>query len=319
MVASPALSDTQTAAATSGPGASAPMVASAAGTAVDRALVAAEPAPLLAQGGNAAMMQQLIQENQQLKQRLERLESMMGVKASAPAPMLPKDGFFLQGDIGYQQRMVAGEDGYTLTFFNPGFVGSVGVGYRYNKNWRFSAEYANLSSSARRLAGPNNATGNTVSVAAGSTVDPTTGACTAGPCTVANINTNNNYFDTTAVQGGIVLNQYTLNAYYDLPGFGDKGRIRPYLGFGVGSQKSSIVGLGQQGAPSQFIVYSSTWAPLITFDAGLNYQISSSAEAYLGAKYALGSELWFQNTPFGNLLPQSSRNWIIKTGIRYTF
>ena len=51
----------------------------------------------------------------------------------------------------------------------------------------------------------------------------------------------------------------------------------------------------------------------------MNYLVSKNTEVYLGAKYALGSELLFLNTSFGNLLPQSARNWILKTGIRYTF
>jgi len=33
----------------------------------------------------------------------------------------------------------------------------------------------------------------------------------------------------------------------------------------------------------------------------------------------LGSELLFDNTAFGGLLPQSSRSWIINGGFRSTF
>jgi hypothetical protein len=233
----------------------------------------------------SSTVDQLIQENRELKLRLERLEKYAGLNPKAPEPLLPKKGFFVQGDLGYQYRDTAGEDGNTVTSFQGGFYGSTGIGVRVNKNFRFSAEYSNLSS---------------------------------------NVNTVSSAFDTTRNYpgfGAIVLNEYTANAYYDLDGFGYQKRWRPYVGVGVGTVKSSIIQLNNTQARSFNVPNANgeTWAPLVTFEGGMNYLVSKNTEVYLGAKYALGSELLFLNTSFGNLLPQSARNWILKTGIRYTF
>lgn len=246
----------------------------------------------------SSTVDQLIQENRDLKLRLERLEKLSGVNPKVPEALLPKNGFYIQGDLGYQYRDVAGENGNTWTAFYGGFYGSAGLGYRLNKNFRFAAEYANLSSKASRvatLANPN---------------DVTTGYSAPG-------------------LGAITLNQYTFNAYYDVDGFGPKKRYRPYIGLGVGTNTSSIIQLSNTvAAPLNFcgptgtspcIANGVTSAPVVTFEAGINYVVSKNMEIYAGGKYALGSELLFNNTAFGNLLPQSSRNWILKTGLRYTF
>jgi Opacity family porin protein len=234
----------------------------------------------------SSTVEQLIQENRDLKLRLERLEKLAGVNPKAPEPLLPKNGFYIQGDLGYQYRDLAGEDGNTWTAFYGGFYGSGGIGYRLNKNFRFGAEYANLSSNASRVASSNGS--------GGSLSAPGLGA--------------------------ITLNQYTFNAYYDVDGFGPKKRYRPYVGLGVGTNTSSIIQVSNTIA-AQSGLYSNgvTSAPVVTFEAGINYVVTKNFEAYAGGKYALGSELLFNNTAFGNLLPQSSRNWILKAGLRYTF
>jgi len=258
-----------------------------------------------ASGAAAPTVEQLQQENDDLKARLERLEQLLDVKnadqtkvkanAQALKPLIPKNGFYIQGDIGGQYRDLAGENGYTVTAFQSGFYGSAGVGYRYNKNFRFSAEYANLSSNVGSVA-----------------------ACYQTPPSACGTNANDGVF--FPGQGAIVLNQYTLNAYYDLDGFGYRKRFRPYVGLGVGTQKSSIIALSNtQAAPFGLYAYGDAWAPVVTFAGGISYVVSKNGEVYLGGKYSLGSELLFDNTAFGDLLPQSSRNWIVTGGFRYTF
>ena len=72
----------------------------------------------------SSTVDQLIQENRELKLRLERLEKYAGLNPKAPEPLLPKKGFFVQGDLGYQYRDTAGENGNTVTSFQGGFYGS---------------------------------------------------------------------------------------------------------------------------------------------------------------------------------------------------
>lgn len=237
------------------------------------------------------MIQMLIQQNEELRERIEKLEAASSsTSASAESDALvPKNGLYVQADIGGQFRDSAGEDGDTVTYFESGFYGSAGIGYRFSPNFRLSAEYANQSSDTDKVSA--------------------------------------NYGDGNALNGqplpglgAITLNQYTLNAYYDVPGFGYKKRIRPYVGVGVGTQKSSIIGVSNDFA-SEFGLYAfgETWAPLVTFQAGASYIVNENTEIYAGGKYAHGSEMLFRGTDFGNLLPQSARNWSVSGGVRYTF
>ena len=234
----------------------------------------------------------LILENKELKARLERLEalveSQMAVQEGEEKPeaietaFLPKNGIYVQGDLGGQWRQLAGESGTTYTEFDWGWQGSLGIGYRVNKNIRFSGEFAHLNNSA--------------DVVAAEATGPLPGV------------------------GDITLNQWTANLYYDLNGFGKDKRFRPYVGIGVGTQQSILNGISNTGAAG-FGLFANgrTWAPLVTYEVGLGYLISKNLDAYVAAKYALGSELFFEDTDFGNLLPQSSRNFTLKTGLRYTF
>lgn len=254
---------------------------------------------LIAQASPESAFQELQQENQGLRDRLQRLENLLNVspiktgEAQLPAPLVPKNGLYIQGDLGGQDRQLAGENGYTVTSFDGGFYGSAGVGYRLNKNFRISAEYANLTSNVDEVA-----------------------ACATLTCG-ATPSVDGIFFPG---QGDIVLNQYTLNAYYDADGFGYRKRFRPYVGIGVGTQSSTINNLSNSvTAPLGLFANGNAWAPLITFSGGLSYVISQKAEIFFGGKYALGSELLFEDTAFGDLLPQSSRNWIINGGFRYTF
>jgi opacity protein-like surface antigen len=247
---------------------------------------------LVAQQSDSALIQQLLIQNAELQKRIEKLESASSTEQAAPADasaLIPKNGVYVQADIGAQYRDSAGENGDTVTYLKSGFYGSAGLGYRLSKNFRLSGEYTNQSSNA-----------NQVSADYGSG-NPLNGIPQPG-------------------LGAIVLNQYTFNAYYDAPGFGYKKRIRPYVGLGVGTQKSSLIGISNTfAAPFGLYANGATWAPLVTFQAGAAYVVNKNTEIYAGAKYAEGSELLFRNTAFGNLLPMSSRNWSVSGGVRYTF
>ncbi len=198
--------------------------------------------------------------------------------------IIPKKGFYVNGDLGYQDRELAGENGDTVTEFKKGSMGSVGIGYRFNKNFRMSAEYARINNDV-----------DTVASSASS------GAPLEG-------------------EGNVILKQYTINAYYDVDGFGNRKQYRPYVGIGVGNQTSIIEDLTNVGAkPFGLIVNDEATAPITQYKAGLNISANDKTEYYVGGSYIHGSELLFRNTAFGNLLPQSSRNWVLQSGIRYTF
>lgn len=251
------------------------------------------PASALGQEVDSSTVQQLLQQNAELRQRIEKLEAASATdepdQAAESNALVPKNGFYVQADIGGQFRDWAGEDGDTVTYFKSGFYGSAGLGYRLSKNFRLSAEYANQSSIADKVSAFYGF-GNSLN-----------GVPLPG-------------------KGAIVLNQYTFNAYYDAPGFGYKKRIRPFVGVGVGTQKSSIIGISNTFASAAGLyAYGDTWSPLITLQAGAAYVVNKNTEIYAGAKYAQGAELLFRDTAFGNLLPQSSKNWSVSGGVRYTF
>jgi len=74
------------------------------------------------------------QENLELRQRIQRLEQLLNVSAPSPgqaekpAPIVAKSSVYLEGSLGGQYRDLAGENGYTVTSFQPGFYGSAGAG-----------------------------------------------------------------------------------------------------------------------------------------------------------------------------------------------
>lgn len=246
----------------------------------------------LAQEADPSTIEMLIQQNAELRERIEKLEaaaSTSDAEKESEQNLAPKNGLYVQADIGGQFRDFAGEDGDTVTYFKRGFYGSAGIGYRFSENFRMSAEYANQSSDVDKVSADYG-------------------------------------FETTLNgrplpgMGAITLNQYTLNAYYDVPGFGYRKRIRPYAGVGVGVQKSSIMGLSNDFASTaDLYAWGETWVPLLTLQAGASYVVNENTEIYAGGKYSQGAEMLFRGTDFGNILPQSSKNWSVSGGVRYTF
>ena len=46
---------------------------------------------------------------------------------------------------------------------------------------------------------------------------------------------------------------------------------------------------------------------------------TDQAEFFIGGEYSFVDNFLLEDTDFGNLQPQGSRSWILKTGARYTF
>jgi opacity protein-like surface antigen len=243
---------------------------------------------------------------EQARERIMRLEAelimlkrSLGMDRQNRKIVLPKQGVYVQADIGLQQREFAGENGVTNLMFDPGLYGGVGVGYRYDRNFRFGFEYSQMNNAVSKIR-----PGIPIPV-----VDPILGP----------VGTNGAQFP---ANGTVKLDSYTLNAYYDLNGFGFEKRFRPYLGAGVGLMTSTISNLQPAFFPSIGVnraLNGENTQPTFNFQAGLAYLFKRNTEFYLGGQYSYTSTFLFQNTDFGTLMPNGARNWTLKTGVRYTF
>lgn len=243
---------------------------------------------------------------EQARERIMRLEAelimlkrSLGMDRQNRKIVLPKQGVYVQADIGLQQREFAGENGVTNLMFDPGLYGGVGVGYRYDRNFRFGFEYSQMNNAVSKIR-----PGIPIPV-----VDPILGP----------VGTNGAQFP---ANGTVKLDSYTLNAYYDLNGFGFEKRFRPYLGAGVGLMTSTISNLQPAFFPSIGVnraLNGENTQPTFNFQAGLAYLFKRNTEFYLGGQYSYTSTFLFENTDFGTLMPNGARNWTLKTGMRYTF
>jgi opacity protein-like surface antigen len=234
-----------------------------------------------------------------LEAELIMLKRSLGMDRQNKKILLPKQGIYVQADIGLQQREFAGENGITNLMFDPGLYGGVGIGYRYDRNFRFGFEYSQMNNAVSKIR-----PGIPIPV-----VDPVLGP----------IGTNGEQFP---ANGTVRLDSYTLNAYYDLNGFGYEKRFRPYLGAGVGLMTSKISNLQPAFFPSAGVdraLNGENTQPTFNFQAGISYLFNRNAEFYLGGQYSYTSTFLFQNTDFGTLMPNGARNWTLKTGMRYTF
>ena len=73
----------------------------------------------------------------ELEAELIILKRSLGMDRQNKKILIPKTGIYIQGDIGIQQREFAGENGITNLTFDPGLYGGAGLGYRYDRNFRF--------------------------------------------------------------------------------------------------------------------------------------------------------------------------------------
>jgi len=243
---------------------------------------------------------------EQARERIMRLEAelimlkrSLGMDRQNRKIVLPKQGVYVQADIGLQQREFAGENGVTNLMFDPGLYGGLSVGYRYDRNFRFGFEYSQMNNAVSKIR-----PGIPIPV-----VDPILGP----------VGTNGAQFP---ANGTVKLDSYTLNAYYDLNGFGFEKRFRPYLGAGVGLMTSTISNLQPAFFPSIGVnraLNGENTQPTFNFQAGLAYLFKRNTEFYLGGQYSYTSTFLFENTDFGTLMPNGARNWTLKTGMRYTF
>lgn len=243
--------------------------------------------------------EQARQKIMELEAELILLKRSLGMDRQNKKILLPKNGVYVQGDIGIQQREFAGENGITNLIFDPGLYGGVGIGYRYDRNFRFSFEYSQMNNAVSKIR-----PGIPIPV-----VDPKIGE----------VGANGEQFP---ANGNVRLDSYTLNAYYDLNGFGYEKRFRPYLGAGIGLMTSTIYDLQPSFFPSIGVnraLNGKNTQPTFNFQAGLAYLFNKQTEFYLGGQYSYTSTFLFENTSFGTLMPNGARNWVLKTGVRYTF
>ena len=234
-----------------------------------------------------------------LEAELIMLKRSLGMDRQNKKILLPKQGIYVQADIGLQQREFSGENGITNLMFDPGLYGGVAIGYRYDRNFRFSFEYSQMNNAVSKIR-----PGIPIPV-----VDPVLGP----------VGANGEQFP---ANGTARLDSYTLNAYYDLNGFGYEKRFRPYLGAGVGLMTSKLSNLQPAFFPSvgsDRTLNAENTQPTFNVQAGISYLFSRNAEFYLGGQYSYTSTFLFQNTAFGTLMPNGARNWTLKTGMRYTF
>jgi opacity protein-like surface antigen len=235
----------------------------------------------------------------ELEAELIILKRSLGMDRQNKKILVPKSGIYLQGDIGIQQREFAGENGITNLKFDPGFYGGAGLGYRYDRNFRFSFEYSQMNNAVSKIR-----PGIPIPV-----VDPIVGP----------VGADGAQFD---ANGTVRLDSYTLNAYYDLNGFGYEKRFRPYIGAGVGLMTSKINGLQPSFFPSigaNRALNAQDTQPTFNVQAGISYLFNKNTEFYVGGQYSYTSTFLFENTDFGTLMPNGARNWTLKTGMRYTF
>jgi len=248
---------------------------------------------------NELIAEQARERIMKLEAELIMLKRSLGMDRQNRKIVLPKQGVYVQADIGLQQREFAGENGVTNLMFDPGLYGGVGVGYRYDRNFRFGFEYTQMNNAVSKIR-----PGIPIPV-----VDPILGP----------VGTNGAQFP---ANGTVKLDSYTLNAYYDLNGFGFEKRFRPYLGAGVGLMTSTISNLQPAFFPSIGVnraLNGENTQPTFNFQAGLAYLLKQNTEFYLGGQYSYTSTFLFENTDFGTLMPNGARNWTLKTGMRYTF
>ncbi|WP_143593660.1 outer membrane protein [Synechococcus sp. 1G10] len=259
----------------------------------------AGPAETTGETTPSLTQQQILQRIDILELELKMLRQAAGGGQAAPVVLLPKKGIYVQGDLGIQSRAFAGENGIVNLTFKPGFYGSLGLGYRYDRNFRFSFEYSSLDNRVDKIR-----PGIPIPV-----IDPVVGPVGADGAQFPS-------------NGNVQLQSYVLNAYYDLNGFGYQKRFRPYLGVGVGLQTTTLRGVTPAFFPaigSNSAANVSDTQPVINFQAGISYLANKQTEFYLGGKFSYAHVFLLENTDFGTLMPNGSRNWILSTGIRYTF
>ena len=246
--------------------------------------------------------EQIADRIKELEIELIKLKKAAGVYGKGKKIALPKHGIYVQADIGIQQREWSGENGNTQLFFNEGLYGGLAVGYRYDRNFRFAFEYSEMNNDVSDMRAGNG------------------GQLFRDPKNTDVILQDGS--SKVSGNGDVKLQSYTLNAYYDLNGFGHERRFRPYLGAGIGLQTSTLKGVTPSFFPFAGLGAEANGAstdPVMTLEAGISYLATDQAEFFLGGKYSFVDGFLLENTDFGNLQPQGSRNWILKTGVRYTF
>jgi len=201
--------------------------------------------------------------------------------------------WYLRLGAGYEQRGSAHEKtGSAALTFNPGFLLSTAVGYRFS-HMRLEAESAYFN--------------NSVDVA-----------------TVTHV------FSEKA-SGNVGVQSYMLNLYYDIKmkGHGEH-KLMPYVGAGVGFMQSSINSLatptllkgipnpngGYYVNPNSIISATGQWDLAGQAGIGVNYALNDKTGIYLGYRYMRGNGYFrFDTTSFGTFRPNAAAIEEIETGV----
>ena len=83
--------------------------------------------------------EEIVDKIKELEIQLIKLKKAAGVYGEGKKIALPKNGIYVQADIGIQQREWSGENGNTQLFFDEDLWWS-SQGYRYDRNFRFAFE-----------------------------------------------------------------------------------------------------------------------------------------------------------------------------------
>ena len=105
------------------------------------------------EAGTEITQEEIVDQIKALEIQLIKLKKAAGVYGEGKKIALPKNGIYVQADIGIQQREWSGENGNTQLFFDEGLYGGLAVGYRYDRNFRFAFEYSEMDSEVSDMRG----------------------------------------------------------------------------------------------------------------------------------------------------------------------
>jgi opacity protein-like surface antigen len=190
-------------------------------------------------------------------------------------------GFYIttSGAVSFRQR--SGETADTFTDFKTGFAVNGAVGYRFG-DFRTDVEFTHFNHPVE--------------------------AVSAAP-------TGRRPGD-----GKVAGNAFMLNLYYDIPI--SNSRFKPYIGAGVGTYSTRIKNLTNDTLNSfGLVVENERSNNVFAFQlrAGLGYQVSDSANLFLGYRYFSGNTITFTDTIFGTLKPSGAKLHNIEAGVRFLF
>jgi opacity protein-like surface antigen len=118
--------------------------------------------------------------------------------------------------------------------------------------------------------------------------------------------------------GNVTLSFVMANFRYEIPA----GRLRPYVGAGIGGYKSTLHGISNVVAKSFGLEANGTndGVPFaFQVRAGLDFAISNRSGVLIGYRYLHGGDLLFLGTQFGDLRPDGVKVHSLEGAIKIGF